>query len=119
MRLTLAILLCWSVAAEPLSPDLHNDLLFAVWMSEGGSKTKHPYGIKSVRPRDIHHARQIASRMIAEEWGRWSRAGRRGPFVPHLARRWVPPAADPHGHVFWVRNVSFYLHRANLRAATR
>jgi hypothetical protein len=77
-----------------------------------------PYGILSVPIQDAQHARDVCLATIRANWRRWQNAGRPGPFIPFLARRYCPPAHDRRGHLNWVANVNHHLRRANVRAAT-
>jgi hypothetical protein len=109
MRLTLAILLCWSVAAEPLSPRLAGDIADALWLAEGGHRARQHFGITTVMVRDYAHARAITLAVIRQEWDRWERAGRRGPFVDALCARWCPRKTDPRGNANLRRNMRLIL----------
>jgi hypothetical protein len=119
IRLLAILALALTTAAEPISPRLAGDIADAIHQAEGGRKARVPYGVLSVRVQDAEHAREIALASIRANWRRWEAAGRPGPFIPYMARRWVPRAHDPRGHRAWVRNVTILLRESNLRAARR
>jgi hypothetical protein len=81
----------------------------AIYVAEGGSKTRHPYGVLSVKVRTEAEARHVCLVSITNNLARWERAGRPEPFILFMARRWAPVGAanDPHGlNLNWVRNVT-------------
>ncbi len=124
MRLLLFLALTVSVAAQPFTVANVTDLRCpyaaqladSVFSAEGGSATHYPYGVMSIKTRDVHHAREITLRSIDLNWARWVRAGRPGgntpdAFVSYMALRWIPVVSDPVGHVAWVHNVRSLLRR--------
>jgi hypothetical protein len=83
----------------------------AIYISEGGAKTKWPYGVKSITPPTgtsdkAAWARKITINSVNNNWKRWEKAGKPEPFVKFMARRWVPESADLQGHTNWVKNVN-------------
>ena len=103
---------------ELLPPDLqgqtepdYNRLVDAIFPSEGGDKTEHPYGIKSVKVSGREEARQVALNTVRNNFKRWQAAGGKWKdgqpisYFEFLARRFVPPEADPKGHTNWLINV--------------
>lgn len=129
--LLILLVLAVSATAQPFTvpnvTDLRcpfaDEMLSAVFYAEGGSATRYPYGVKSIKPRDAHHAREITRRSIDLNYGRWVRAGRPGgntpdAFVRFMAARWCPVTSDPQGHANWVRNVRILLRR-EMRMTTK
>lgn len=78
----------------------------AIYIAEGGAKTSHPYGVKSVKTSD---PRAVTLTSIDNNWKRWQAAGSPGSFIQFMANRWCPLASDPVGNKNWVKNVSAYL----------
>ena len=50
----------------------HQALADAIFWSEGGHKTKYPYGIKSVRTNGYADARQVCLNTTRNSYNRWS-----------------------------------------------
>lgn len=117
-RLLCILLLSATALAGDISPRFANDIADAIHRAEGGHRARVAYGVLSVRVVDAQHAREVCLATIRANWRRWQAAGRPGPFVPFLARRYCPPAHDRHGHLNWVANVNHHLRRANVRAAS-
>ena len=113
-----ALLLSTAVLAADISPRFANDIADAIHRAEGGHRARVAYGVLSVRVQDAQHAREVCLATIRANWRRWEVAGRPGPFVRYLARRYCPTAHDPRGHHRWVANVNHHLRRANVRAAS-
>lgn len=86
------------------SPDW-DILLSSIWQSEGGNKTRYPYGIKSVKAKDENEARQIALNTVKNNYARWNAAGQPGNYIDFLASRYVPVKSDPRGNINWRMNV--------------
>ena len=76
----------------------------AIYLAEGGAKTKHPYGVLSVKVRNAQEARQVCLNSIRNSRKRWERAGRPGDWLAYFANRWCPPTAHPLNRN-WLRNV--------------
>lgn len=103
----------------------------AIYLAKGGADTRYPYGIKSLRMRDLADAREITIRSILSNCKRYQAAyvvctvflgvgqgafgsgtGHLGTgpvsaddFIEFMACRWVPESVDPVGYKHWVRNV--------------
>ena len=87
----------------------------AIYQAEGGAKTKHPYGVLSVKCKTTLECRQITINSIKRGISRYNRdrASNRTleGFISHFARRWCPIGAknDPKGlNQNWVKNVLFF-----------
>ena len=113
-----ALLLSTAVLAADISPRFANDIADAIHRAEGGHRARVAYGVLSVRVQDAQHAREVCLATIRANWRRWQAAGRPGPFIAFMGRRYCPPAHDRRGHHRWVANVNHHLRRANVRAAT-
>lgn len=74
----------------------------AIYKIEGGSKTRYPYGIMSVKTSD---PRRVCINTCRNTYQRWLKAGRPGCYLNFLADRYCPPSADPTGNKNWKKNV--------------
>jgi len=81
----------------------------AIYWSEGGPKTKTPYGVMSKRPLTVVKAREVCERTIVNTILRWRDAGAPGRFIEFLGNRYCPPSTDPVGYVNWIKNVQWFL----------
>lgn len=74
----------------------------AIYKAEGGTKTRHPYGVltkyKHTTPR------QACINSIKSARKRWNGEGH---FIVFLGKTYSPPSINPH----WVNNVSYFLKR--------
>jgi len=83
----------------------------AIYRAEGGSKTRWPYGVKSVKTNGEAHARRVCLNTIDRAAGEWKIHGRvrHGCFIKYLSLRYCPPSLDPDGNRNWVKNVLWFL----------
>ena len=77
----------------------------AIYIAEGGAKTRYPFGIKSIKTTGYEQARRICLRTIANSYSRWSGKGR---FIDHLASTYCPVKVDRQGNANWRRNVKHW-----------
>lgn len=114
LQAIVAVLLLCAVQASatpPMPAGFEQRMADAIWIAEGGSKTRWPYGVKSVKVSSVAEARRVTVNSVRNNWVRWHAAGKPEPFVQFMARRWCPPSADPVGHRNWVKNVNYSLKR--------
>lgn len=106
--LLILLLVKFSALAEmPVPPEKIAD---AIYIIEGGAKTRFPYGIKSIDTKgDKSFARKICINTVRNNYGRWQNAGRPGKYLDFLADRYCPPSADPVGNRNWKRNIRAYV----------
>lgn len=88
----------------------------AIYRAEGGAKARSPYGVLSVKLRAptsalrTQEARRITLNSIHNNWKRWQaldpRPSTLDSFIPFMADRWCPVAADPQGNKNWKKNVT-------------
>jgi hypothetical protein len=105
-----AILLLAVLQADAACPPGFTEKMAdAIYKAEGGSKTKWPYGVKSVKAKNAAEARRITINSVKNNWRRWEQAGKPGEFAPFMAARWCPAAADPTGNKNWTRNVTKFM----------
>lgn len=86
-----------------------NQIADAIYRAEGGSGTKHPYGVLSVRVKGAAEARQVCIRTILFAHKDWVSLGSKGSFIRFLGDRYCPRSVDPTGNRNWVKNVSSFL----------
>lgn len=81
----------------------------AIYRAEGGAKTKHPYGVLSVRVSGVEEARKVCLTTIKNNYIRWQNAGSKGEFLVFLANVYAPTknaTNDPTGlNNNWLKNV--------------
>lgn len=102
----IAVLLMVSSSHAAPPPGFAEKMADAIYIAEGGAKTRFPYGVKSIKTRNAAHARQITINSINNNWRRWEQAAKPGEFITFMATRWCPPSADPQGHKNWIKNVN-------------
>jgi hypothetical protein len=108
MRHFLLLALC--VHASAALPEIEaNRYVDAIYRAEGGTKTRHPYGVLSVKVASAEEARQVCFRTVQNNHSRWLRAHSKSPFVDFLADRYCPPSADFAGNARWKKNVRYFL----------
>jgi len=91
------------LAANIQAADVNvNALANAIFIAEGGHKTRYPYGVKSIRTAD---PRRVCIRTINNRLKLWDG---KSPFIPFLADRYCPKSSDPIGHGRWIKNVTFH-----------
>ena len=118
MRLAAILVLLLGAPAASLASMPRNQaerLADAIYVAEGGSNTRHPYGILKTYVNTT--PRQACLNTINHQWQRWVDAGRPGPdFIEFLGRTYCPVGAknDPGGlNRNWVGNVRrIYRHLA-------
>lgn len=103
------VLLASLNASAALSERYANRLATAIYWAEGGSKASRPYGIMSSRRLSEPEARQWCLRTIRNSHARWEAGGKRGDFIPWLAKTYCP-LGDPRDkrglNNFWISNVT-------------
>ena len=84
----------------------------AIYIAEGGAKTKHPYGI--LKKYKHTSPRQACINTVEHKYRDWIAMGRKGEFITYLASKYAPlgVANDPGNlNKNWERNVRFYLNK--------
>lgn len=82
-----------------LTPAIESSLANAIYIAEGGVKTKYPYGIKSVHTTN---PRQVCITTIEHTYKLWTRKTN---FIDFLADTYCPVSCDPVGNLNWKRNI--------------
>ena len=78
----------------------------AIYKVEGGAKTKHSYGILSVK---TSNPRKVCLVTIYHNEVRWKDAGSKGDYLNFLADVYCPKSADPVGNKNWKTNIHKFL----------
>ena len=82
----------------------------AIYVIEGGNKTKYPYGIKSINTHgNAAKARRICINTIKNTHKRWIAANKPIDFLDYLANRYCPSGDDKIGNQRWKRNIRKFL----------
>lgn len=82
----------------------------AIYLIEGGKKTKYPYGVKSVNTRgNKAKARNICINTIVNTHKRWIDDNKPIHFLDYLANRYCPPTVDRVGNRRWKTNIRKYV----------
>src|SRR3990167_57192 len=115
MKSLILSLLCLLMASNcyaEVPADYANRLADAIYKAEGGTKTRHPYGIlvkyKHTTPR------QACLNTIRSNWNKWEKDGKRGDYIEALGRVYCPIGAsnDPTGlNKHWVSNVRYWFNK--------
>lgn len=84
----------------------------AIWLAEGGTKAKKPFGVLSVPCNGYSDCRKICVNTINNNYKRWQGSDKSTTFLEFLAKRYAPVNAenDPKGYnKNWLKNVSYFL----------
>ena len=105
-----------ALTLNALAVDLNVDQLAdAIYLAEGGAKTRHPYGI--LKKYKVTTPRQACINTINSALKRWHKQGKKGnanDFIVFLAKTYCPIGAvnDPTGlNKNWVKNVTYFYNR--------
>lgn len=85
-----------------------DEIASAIYLAEGGAKTKHPYGI--LKKYKTTTARQACINTIRHARRDWNG---RGDFISFLGSRYCPVGCnnDDGKNIFWISNVKYFLAR--------
>lgn len=103
------LLLAGPVWAEPSHEIPAEKVANAIYLAEGGAKTRYPYGVLSVKVSGEAEARRVCLNSIRNSRARWEKAGRPGDWLEFMAARWIPAEVDPVGHKNWIKNVRYFI----------
>ena len=87
---------------KSIDPAYAEKIVNAIYKVEGGAKTKHPYGILSVKTKD---PRRVCMNTVRNNYIRWQKAGSKGDYLDYLADVYCPKSADPVGNKNWHKNI--------------
>lgn len=96
---------------EQMTP-YFNQVVSAIYLAEGGAKTRHPFGILSVSCNGYEDCRQVCFNTVRNNWFRYANKGYNGDFIAYLGEVYCPAGAnnDPNGlNRHWVGNVSRFM----------
>ena len=105
-------LLCVSlVAAKNIEQEKYfNKLADAIYLAEGGSKAKRPYGILTVKCKTHAEYRRVCLNTIRNAYNRWNK---KGDFVDFLAKTYAPTegvsSSTSKLNKNWPKNVKHFL----------
>lgn len=89
-----------------LSPGDVQNVASAIYKLEGGSKTKYPYGIRSINTNgDVAKAKRICENTIKNNFARWNKTNKKIDFLDYLANVYCPSSADRQGNINWKKNI--------------
>ena len=81
-----------------------NAIADAIYVAEGGNKTKYPYGISvkksGIQTKDVEDARKICINTIGHAYKDWISGGHQGDFIDFLSKRY-----DPENHIHWAKMI--------------
>ena len=81
-----------------ISENYAKRIVDAIYIIEGGDKTKYPYGIKSIDTKgNKEYARKICYNTVKNNWIRWQRAGSNGNYLDFLGNKYCPQSVDYQG----------------------
>ena len=86
-----------------------NNVANAIYLAEGGNKTKHPYGILSCHTSNPRHTCIVT---IQHSFAKWKH---KQPFIDFLADSYCPSQCDPTGNKNWKKNVRYFLTKKETR----
>lgn len=108
--ITSLLLLLSSNISNAKSSNYFNRVVNAIYIIEGGSKTKYPYGIKAIETKgNKNYARQICYNTVRNNYYRWERSGKKEDFITFLGDRYCPKVSDEVGNKNWKQNIKLIL----------
>lgn len=122
----LLMLVCTKGHAEEIINDMYapncaplihhtcSELADAIYISEGGSKTKYPYGILTHYKHT--DARTACINTIHHQIKNWLKTDQTEPFLVYLARHYAPLNADNDPmslNYYWLYNVNYWLSKGS------
>lgn len=101
----------WALNTNLSKHEYVNRVVEAIYKAEGGSKTRHPYGILSVK---TSNPRQTCYEVVNWRYAMWSSLPSKGrpSFISYLSKSYCPLGAlnDPRGlNRNWQRNVNHFM----------
>ena len=83
-----------------------NKIVNSIYLIEGGSKTKYPFGIKSINTKgNKEKARRICLNTVRNTYKRYQNTNKNECFLNYLANRYCPPESDKIGNYNWKKNI--------------
>ena len=114
--LIMLLLISSSALAEIDYLKVDNDTIVnAIYLAEGGAKTKYPYGILSIDTKgDVAYARKICYNTVRNNKVRFNNQEKYTDYIEFLGSRYCPIGAenDPKGlNKNWVKNVKYFINK--------
>src|SRR5574343_1533403 len=85
-----------------------NKIVDAIYVAEGGNKTKHPFGVLSVKCNGYTECRKICTHTVNNNKKRFAKKTKYKDFIEFLGSKYCPVGVsnDPRGlNKNWVKNV--------------
>ena len=96
--------------AQTLNTNDSNKIVATIYIIEGGSHTKYPYGVRSIETvGDTNKARRICLNTVSNNFQRWNAQIKESDYFNFLASKYCPVSADPQGHRNWLHNIQSIL----------
>ena len=110
-KIILSLILLLALPSVAWSFEYSDDQIAdAIYLAEGGAKTRFPYGIKSIDTKgNKKYARKICLNSIRNARKRWEMANKPEDFIVFMGRRYSPPHINPN----WARLVKYFLNKNN------
>ena len=90
-------------AYTPMDEATANRYADAIYKVEGGSATRYPYGIKSIK---TSNPRQVCINTVKNNYIRWQKSGSKNNFTFFLADKYCPASVDAKGNQNWKNNIT-------------
>lgn len=109
--LTMVYVLTGCASAETIEGHTTEQWAKAIYISEGGKNTKHPYGVlakyKHTSPK------QACINTVSHKYRLWVKSGQHGSFTTFLGHSYAPVGCnnDLGTNRFWIKNVSYWIER--------
>jgi hypothetical protein len=84
-------------------------IVAAIYIVEGGTRARVPFGIESVRVDSFAEAQRVCRNTVVNNLGRWRQRGAPGCFYDWLGTVYVGEA-NPRGQRNWKANMKRRLH---------
>jgi hypothetical protein len=112
MRMILIALCIVGILATPAYAYTNEQIAHAIYKAEGGSKTKYPYGIKSINTHgNKEYAHKICLNTIRNNRIRFIKQDKYKDFIEFLGSRYCPTTIRNEYYLNknWVKNVRWFL----------
>lgn len=115
MRQAIVLILLLSSSTAYAQEVDFNRVVDSIYKVEGGSHTRHPFGVLSVKCKGYDECRAVCYRTVRNNYRRWKNAGNPGSFLKYLQSRYAPTKGatnDPrHMNSVWLKNMEFWYNR--------
>ncbi|NBQ67422.1 MAG: hypothetical protein EBU46_00780 [Nitrosomonadaceae bacterium] len=111
---TLLLTLLLNICNAAVDTNYVSRVVDAIYWAEGGAKTKHPYGITTVKVKNATEARERCIFLVSSCFDRWDTNGRKGLFLEALQKTYCPTTGwlsynERRLNGYWLKNVRFYI----------